>query len=132
MNKLSLKAILALLAVVAARVFGNWNVAVTSLVICITLDFISGTLRGYIQKKLSSDISFRGIAKKALIGVVVAVGHQVDVLIGSGATFRNALVLFYCVCEGISILENVAAAGLGVPDFLREALEKLSPQKYSG
>lgn len=132
MNKLSLRAVLAVLAVVGARVFGDWNVAITTLVICITLDFVTGVARGIIQKKLASDVSFRGILKKLLIGVGVAVGHQVDVLIGTGPTFRNAVTLFYCASELISVLENLAGAGVGVPDFLTDALAKLSPDKLPG
>ena len=130
MNKLNLKALLIVLAAVGARIFGSWNVAMTTLVTCIVLDVATGIIRGFVQKKLSSAISFRGIAKKALIFIIVAVGHQVDTLIGSTPTVRNAVTIFYCVSECISVLENATAAGLGVPTFLQEALQKLSPQKY--
>lgn len=135
MNKasLSLKAILAVLAVLGARLIGDWTVAMTTLVIFISLDFATGIARGIIQKKLSSEISFRGILKKLVIGAVVVVGHQIDILLGgTEPIFRNAVTVYYCVSEAISILENVAGCDVGIPSFLTDILAKLSPDKLPG
>jgi len=108
---------------------GGWDKVMAILVVFIALDFVSGWMRAFILKELSSDESWRGIAKKVLIFVIVAVAAQVDQF--TGATFvRNAVCAFYCATEGLSIIENAAAADVLVPGFLRDALKKLGSDKF--
>jgi phage-related holin len=38
--------------------------------------------------------------------------------------------VFYCASEALSILENAVAAGLPIPDFLRDALQQLNKKKF--
>ena len=42
---------------------------------------------------------------------------------------RDAAVIFYCVSEGLSIVENVVGAGLPVPQAIKDALAQLSENK---
>lgn len=122
-----------LLAVIVAGsifLFGEWNVAIQVLVIFMALDILTGMVRAFVQKELSSKESWRGVGKKSLVFVVIAVAHQLDRLTGTGATIRGAVVLFYCASEGLSIIENVAAAGLPLPEILKNALKLLNGQKY--
>jgi phage-related holin len=39
--------------------------------------------------------------------------------------------VFYCASEALSILENAVAAGLPVPEFLRDALQRLNEKKFA-
>lgn len=122
----------ALAALLAAlnTLIGGWDEVMAILTVFIVLDFISGWMRAFILKELSSDESWRGIAKKVLIYVIVAVAAQVDKF--TGAVFvRNAVCAFYCATEGLSIIENCAAADVLVPGFLRDALKKLGSDKFS-
>ena len=81
---------------------------------------------GFLNKKLSSEVGFRGIFKKVLILLLVGIGHLLDTqIIGSGSTVRTAIIFFYCANEGISILENCAAIGLPVPKKLQSVLAQL-------
>ena len=131
MNGLRSVVTVALAAVLATlnTLLGGWDKVMVILAWFIVLDFVSGWLRAFILKELSSDESWRGIAKKVLILVVVAVAAQVDVF--TGAVFlRNMVCAFYCATEGLSIIENCAAADVLVPGFLRDALKKLGSDKF--
>ena len=122
---------LAVLATVAAYLFGPWSTILTTLIILILVDMASGWIRAIVQKKLSSEQSWRGILKKLLILAIVVVAHQADGLVGTANNLlRNATSLFYCANEGISILENAVAAGLPVPQALKDVLKKLNGEKF--
>ncbi len=92
----------------------------------VTLDYLSGVAAAIVEKKLSSDIGFRGIVKKVLIFALVAVGHIIDKqIIGDGSGIRTAVIFFYLSNEGLSILENAARIGLPIPDKVKEILSQL-------
>ena len=130
MKAFELKALIAAIAGICCQVWGVWDQLMTALVILMALDVVTGFLRAFIQQELSSKESFRGIAKKVLIFVMVAVAVQVDTLTGLNGTTRQVVAVFYCASEGLSILENSVAAGMPAPDFLREALKQLNSGKF--
>jgi len=109
---------------------GGWDDAMIILTVFIVLDIISGWVRAFIQKELSSAESFRGTARKVLIYVIVAVAAQADRLTGT-ALVRNVVITWYCATEALSIVENSVAAGLPVPEFLKQALKQLNEKKFS-
>ena len=130
MKAFSWKAIGAALVGIACQVWGAWDQLMTALVILMALDVVTGFLRAFIQQELSSKESFRGMAKKVLIFVLLAVAVQVDVLTGLNSTTRHLVAVFYCASEGLSILENSVAAGMPAPDTLKKALAQLSEAKF--
>lgn len=132
MNRLAAiwKVILTAVAWAGIQLFGGWSQAMTALVILVVLDVITGFIRAFVQQGLSSKESFRGMTKKLLIFVLVAVAVQVDMLAGTNGIMRNVVVIFYCVSEGLSVLENCVASGLPVPDILRQALKQLNEKKF--
>ena len=96
------------------------------LIVLVILDYITGVMCAINDKKLSSDVGFRGICRKVLIFIMVGVGHLIDVhIIGSGGALRTAVIFFYCSNEGISMLENAAHFGLPIPKKLKSILEQL-------
>lgn len=106
--------------------FGTWDTALAVLVSFMVLDYITGLLRGAINKELSSDIGFRGLARKMLILIVLIVAVALDRLSNTGTwVFRTLVAYFYIANEGISIIENSAALGLPVPEKLKEMLLQL-------
>lgn len=106
---------------------GECNGLLIALVIFVLFDYITGVICAVINKKLSSDIGFLGIAKKILIFVLVGVANLIDTnVIGSGSALRSAVIFFYLSNEGISILENAAHSGLKIPKKLVDILEQLN------
>jgi len=94
------------------------------------LDVVSGLVRAFVEKDLSSEEMLLGGAKKVLIWVVIAVASLVERLLPAlSGILRNGVVLFYCGAEALSILENAAAADVGLPEELKAALRKLNPEK---
>ena len=92
----------------------------------VILDYITGVMVAAIQKKVSSEVGFKGICKKVLIFILVGMANIVDVqIIGNGSAIRTAVIFFYLSNEGISILENTAIIGLPVPQKLKDVLEQL-------
>ena len=100
-----------------------------ALIAFVVIDYITGVMVGITQKKLSSEVGFKGIFKKVLIFLLVGVGSIVDTkILGEGNAIRTAVVFFYLSNEGISILENVAIIGLPIPQKLKEILEQLNKE----
>ena len=97
-----------------------------ALIVLAVLDYVTGVMCAVSDKKLSSEVGFRGIFKKMLIFMLVGVGHIVDThVVGTGSALRSAVICFYLSNEGLSVLENAAHLGLPVPDKLKEVLTQL-------
>lgn len=97
-----------------------------AIIALMALDYITGILCGAAAKALSSEVGFRGLVKKLMVLVIIAVAHLVDFyIIGTGSALMTAVILFFAANEGISILENAAKLGLPVPKKLRDILEQL-------
>jgi len=105
---------------------GGWDGFLYALLAFVIIDYVTGLMCAVLDKKLSSEVGFRGIFKKVLIFSLVAIGNIVDQsVIGEGSVIRTAVIFFYLSNEGVSILENAAHIGLPVPQKLKEVLEQL-------
>ena len=92
----------------------------------VVIDYITGVMCAVADKKLSSEVGFKGIARKVLIFLLVGIANILDVnVIGNGSVLRTAVVFFYISNEGVSLLENAAHLGLPVPDKMKAVLEQL-------
>ena len=84
-------------------------------------------------KKLSSEVGFRGIAKKVLIFLLVGIANILDVqVIGNGSVLRTAVIFFYISNEGVSLLENAGHLGLPIPEKLKHILAQLHDRAEDG
>jgi toxin secretion/phage lysis holin len=111
-------------------VMGGFDGFLYALVVFVVVDYITGLMAAAVEKKLSSEVGFKGIFKKVVIFSLVAVGHIVDTnIIGEGSVLRTAVIFFYLSNEGISILENAARTGLHIPEKLKAVLEQLREEK---
>lgn len=103
-----------------------------ALIAFMALDYITGVVVAIIEKRLSSEVGFRGLAKKFLILVFVAVGHIADTyILGGTPAAMSAVMMFYMANEGISIIENAAALGLPVPKKLTSIMEQIRNKSES-
>ena len=112
---------------------GGWDGLLYALVAFVVVDYITGVMCAVADKELSSEVGFRGIAKKVLIFLLVGVANIIDVqVIGSGSVLRTAVIFFYLSNEGVSLLENAAHLGLPVPEKLKDILRQLHDRAEDG
>ncbi len=129
MNELIKKAIAAVCSV-CGFVFGDMDGLMKALVILVILDYISGVTAAAAEKKLSSEIGAKGIAKKVFMLLIVAVANIVDInVIGEGHVLKSVTMAFYIANECISLIENAGRLGVPVPKKLLDVLEQLKKEK---
>ena len=105
---------------------GGCDGLLIALVVFVAVDYLTGVICAVSDKKLSSEVGFKGICRKVLIFLLVGVAHIVDLhVVGSGSALRGAVVCFYLSNEGVSMLENAAHLGLPIPEKLKAILEQL-------
>lgn len=97
---------------------------VKTLLILIAIDMICGLFVAFMRRTLSSTISFRGVTRKVMMLLMVAMGAVLEPL-AQGLPVAQLVAMFYIVTEGISCLENAAALGVPLPEVLKETLAKL-------
>lgn len=109
---------------------GGWDGFLYALVAFVVLDYLTGLMAAVVEKKLSSEVGFRGIFKKILIFMLVGVGHIIDrQIIGDGSVLGTAVIFFYISNEGISVVENAGRIGLPIPQKLKAVLEQLKTKE---
>jgi toxin secretion/phage lysis holin len=120
-----LKGIVGVGGAATSFLFGGWPLLMQVLMIFIMVDYALGVLVAATFGKLNSKIGFRGIAKKVIIVMLVAIAHSVDTILGDAHFVRDTVIFFYLANELISILETVGKTNLPVPDVLKRAVETL-------
>lgn len=126
----NLKFIVAGIGTMLTWLFGSWDTALGILILFMILDYITGLIKGYVTKELSSDIGLHGLARKSIILIVLIVAVALDRLLGNGNwLFRTLVAYFYIANEGLSILENCGTLGLPVPQKILDALAQLKEGK---
>lgn len=110
-------------------VLGGCDGFLYALITFMIMDYITGVMLAIVDRRLSSKIGFRGIFKKILIFVMVAVGYVLDSkIIGNGSAIRTAVIFFYISNEGISILENSSKLGLPIPEKLKLIMDQVGKE----
>lgn len=96
---------------------------VDTLFILILIDIFMGTAAAFVNKKLSSNASWRGMTKKS--GSILILGMVAAVEPLTGLPLAKLVSLYYIWTEAISIVEAAAALGVPLPPQLLSALLKL-------
>ena len=97
-----------------------------ALIAFVIADHVTGVMCAVSDKRLSSEVGFKGICRKVLIFVLVGMANILDMhVIGTGCVLRTAVLFFYISNEGVSVLENAGHLGLPVPARLLNVLEQL-------
>ena len=120
------KNILAGVCTVISFLFGDMEGLMVALIALIILDYISGVIAAAVEKRLSSEVGAKGIAKKIFMLLIVALANIVDInVIGDGHVLKTVTVVFYICNECISLIENAGRIGVPVPKKLLDVLEQL-------
>ena len=97
-----------------------------ALIAFVVIDYITGVMSAINGHRLSSSVGFKGICRKVLIFLLVGSANILDIhVIGTGSVLRTAVIFFYILNEGVSLMENAAHLGLPVPEKIKLVLEQL-------
>ena len=116
--------------------FGGWDAAMAALLVCMGVDYISGSIVALVFHKstktesgaYNSAYGLKGLCKKGLMLLFVLVAVQIDRILGS-AYVRDAVCLGFCANEILSIIENLGLAGIPMPEAVAKALEQLQSNR---
>lgn len=122
----SLQIILSTIGAYVGYYLGGWDGFLYALVSFVVVDYVTGIMVAVLEKKLSSEVGYRGIFKKVLIFFLVAIAYIIDAnVLQTGSAIRTAVIFFYLSNEGISILENASKIGLPIPEKLKAVLQQI-------
>jgi toxin secretion/phage lysis holin len=117
---------------VIASLFGGWSTALTTLLIFILIDYVTGlVVAGVFHKSpktqtgaLESRAGLKGLIRKCTMLLFVLVGHRLDIAIGA-SYIRDAVCIAFILNELISIVENAGLMGLPIPAVISNAIDVL-------
>ena len=124
--------VLGILGSAVCWAFGGWHTAMMTLLVCISVDYISGSIVALVFHKsnktesgaYNSAYGLKGLCKKCLMLLFVLVAVQVDRVLGADYV-RDAVCIGFSVNEILSIIENLGLAGIPMPEAIIKALEQL-------
>ena len=102
---------------------GGCDGLIIALVVFVVVDYATGVMCAVSDKKLSSEVGFKGICRKVLIFLLVGIANVLDMeVLKTGSVLRTTVIFFYLSNEGISLLENAGHLGLPIPENVTAAL----------
>lgn len=110
---------------------GGMDAILHALVALVIVDYLTGLLKAWNLKEISSRIGFIGLIKKVLIFVVIAVAVEVEKVIGDSIPLREIVIMFYLANEGISFLENISVF-INFPDQIKDAFLQIRSKNDKG
>lgn len=115
-----------------SSLFGGWDSAMTTLMMFMAFDYITGLIVAGIFHKsektesgtLESRAGWKGLCRKGVTLLIVLVGCRLDIVLGS-SFIKNAVVIAFVANETISIIENAGLMGVPIPSVITRAIDVL-------
>ena len=115
-----------------AMAFGGWSDALITLIIFMSVDYITGLAVAGILKKskksengaLESRAGFKGLCRKGVALLIVLIATRLDIMMNT-TYIRDAVVIAFVANEGISIIENAGLMGVPIPSVVKKAIDVL-------
>lgn len=131
-------AVLGVIGSSISTLFGGWDAALTTLIIFMAIDYVSGVIvAGVFHKSSKSDtgglnshIGWQGICRKGITLAIVLIACRLDLLIGT-SYIKDAVIIAFCANELISIVENAGLMGLPIPNVIIKAIDVLKEKSDS-
>lgn len=129
------KAIITIIGVIGgaiATLFGGWDKSMTTLVIFMAIDYLTGLMVAGIFKNsdktetgaLESRAGFKGLCRKGVTLLIVLVACRLDLIIGTNFV-RDASIIAFIANETISIIENAGLMGIPIPNVIMKSIDVL-------
>lgn len=118
-----------------ASIFGGWSASLSTLLIFMGIDYLTGWIVATVFHKspktssggYESRTGFKGLIRKGMILLFVLIGHRLDVAMGM-AYIRDAICIAFMANELMSIVENAGLMGLPIPKVITDGMEMLKQQ----
>lgn len=118
---------------VIAMAFGGWSEGLTTLLILMIVDYLSGlVVAGLFRASpktetggLESRAGWKGLARKVATLLIVMVAYRIDVALGTNY-LMNAAVIGFILNELISLVENAGLMGIPMPKAITKAIDVLT------
>lgn len=132
-----IKYILCFVSSIVVDALGGWDIWLTALITTICLDILTGIIKSLLMKSnktlsggLNSKSMFEGGIKRIFGLLLVALVTVLDTIISPDDTYIRVMVVSYYIAnESLSILENIGACGIPLPQFLYSILDSLKNDK---
>lgn len=108
---------------------GGVDIALTSLLIVIIIDYITGLLTAIYNKNLNSKVGLKGIIKKFCYLLIVCLSVIIDNITNMGGAIRTLVIYFFVANESLSIIENMGKIGVPIPEKLKNIIEQLNEKE---
>lgn len=126
------------IASVISELFGGWTSAMTTLVIFMLIDYITGILVAAVFKKsnktedggLESKAGWKGLIRKFSTLLIVLISIRLDIIFNT-TIISNCVVFTFLANELLSLLENVGLMGIPLPSVLTEMISVLNKKGES-
>ena len=115
-----------------STIFGGWSEALTTLLICMVIDYITGlVVAGVFHNSpkstsgaLESNAGLKGLFRKAAMLLFVLIGHRLDLAVGT-TYIRDAVCIAFIANEALSLVENAGLMGVPIPEVITNAIDVL-------
>ena len=115
-----------------ASLYGGWDAALQTLIICMTVDYITGLIVAGVfhaspktkTGTLESRAGWKGLCRKGMSLLIVLVASRLDAVMGHSFV-RDAVVIGFIANETLSIIENAGLMGVPIPQALARAVDIL-------
>ena len=119
-----------------ASMFGGWDAAMSTLVIFMAVDYLTGLIvAGVFHKSkktetgsLESKAGWKGLCRKGMTLLFVLIACRLDLIMQTNF-IRDAVIIAYITNEVISIVENAGLMGLPIPSAITKAIEVLKEKE---
>ena len=119
-----------------AALFGGWDAALTTLIIFMAIDYVSGLIVAgvfHASKKsetgaLESRAGWKGLIRKCFTLLFVLVAYRLDLAIGV-EYIRDTVIIGFIANELISIVENMGLMGIPLPPIVTKAIDILTKKQ---
>jgi len=119
-----------------ASAFGGWNAAMTTLLIFMGIDYLSGIIVAGVFNNspktengaLESRAGWKGLLRKGMSLLLVLIGARIDIVVGTHFC-KDAVAISLIMNELLSIIENAGLMGVPVPAALTKAIEILKQKE---
>lgn len=124
---------------IISTTFGGWSAGLTTLLIFMAIDYISGLVVAGVFKNsnksesgaLESRAGWKGLMRKCMTLLFVLIAHRLDLMIGT-SYIRDMVAISFCVNELISITENAGLMGIPLPPIMAKAIDILTDKIDTG